>query len=242
MSTAATCSRRRTTRTRTGRVATFSLAFADVLLLNVWAADLGRFRAAGHGLLRTIFCASLKVFQPGEGRRTLLLFVVRDHHDRLSVESLRTVLRTDLDELWARIEDKPAAAATAPLDAFFDLNVVALPHIRYSAEEFNACVAALRAHFLASVDGAGGDGATLRRPTRVHFLASVDGADGDGGDAAAADTEPLLEAEYCKVVPAEALGTCAVRLELARRQCRACSVSSTGCVHSPAPSRPRTVR
>lgn len=168
-----------------GRVATFSLAFADVLLFNVWAADLGRFEAAGYGLLRTIFCEFIKVFQPDEGRRTLLQFVVRDHDDGSSVESLRALLRTDLDGLWAGIEDKPAAAATAPLDAFFDLDVVALPHIRHRAEEFYTGVAALRARFLASVDGGGGG----------------------GGNAAAAGTEPLLKAEYSKAVPADALGT-----------------------------------
>jgi len=113
----------------------------------------------------------------------------------LSVESLLSVLRTDLDELWARIEDKPAAAATAPLEALFDLHVVELPHIRHRAQELNACVAALRALFLASFDGAGGYGMTLRRPTRVHFLASLGGAGGDAGDVAAADTEPLIKAK-----------------------------------------------
>lgn len=190
-----------------GRVATFSLAFADVLLFNVWAADLGRFEAAGYGLLRTIFCEFIKVFQPDEGRRTLLLFVVRDHDDGSSVESLRTLLRTDLNGLWAGIEDKPAAAAEAPLDAFFDLDVVALPHIRHRAEEFNAGVATLRARFLASAD--------------------VGGEEAEAA-AAADDAQPLLKAEYSKAVPADALGTYAevVWSELAKD--RAAALPSKG--------------
>lgn len=190
-----------------GRVATFSLAFADVLLFNVWAADLGRFEAAGYGLLRTVFCEFIKVFQPDEGRRTLLLFVVRDHDDGSSVESLRMLLRTDLNGLWAGIEDKPAAAAEAPLDAFFDIDVVALPHIRHRAEEFSAGVASLRARFFASAD--------------------VGGEEAEAA-AAADDALPLLKAEYSKAVPADALGTYAevVWSELAKD--RAAALPSKG--------------
>eukprot|EP00884_Botryococcus_braunii_P011037 jgi/Botrbrau1/19935/Bobra.0059s0052.1 len=56
----------------------FALAIADVLLVNMWAKDVGREAGAGKPLLKTIFQVNLKLFQPApKKRRTVLLFVFR---------------------------------------------------------------------------------------------------------------------------------------------------------------------
>lgn len=55
------------------------LSVADVVLVNMWAKDVGRESGAGKPLLKTIFQVNLKLFAPTPGaRRTVLLFVFRD--------------------------------------------------------------------------------------------------------------------------------------------------------------------
>lgn len=43
--------------------ALFALAVADIVLVNMWAKDIGRETGAGKPLLKTIFQVNLKLFQ-----------------------------------------------------------------------------------------------------------------------------------------------------------------------------------
>ena len=45
--------------------ALFALAVADIVLVNMWAKDVGRESGAGKPLLKTIFQVNLKLFQVG---------------------------------------------------------------------------------------------------------------------------------------------------------------------------------
>ncbi len=47
--------------------ALFALAVADIVLVNMWAKDIGRETGAGKPLLKTIFQVNLKLFQVGQG-------------------------------------------------------------------------------------------------------------------------------------------------------------------------------
>ena len=58
----------------------FALAIADVLLINMWTTDIGRYGASNYGLLRVIFEVNLKLF--GQSSAKKLLFVLRDFDDR----------------------------------------------------------------------------------------------------------------------------------------------------------------
>jgi len=40
----------------------FALAIADVLLINMWTHDIGRYGASNYGLLKVIFEVNLKLF------------------------------------------------------------------------------------------------------------------------------------------------------------------------------------
>jgi hypothetical protein len=40
----------------------FALAIADVLLINMWTTDVGRYGASNYGLLSVIFAVNLKLF------------------------------------------------------------------------------------------------------------------------------------------------------------------------------------
>jgi len=41
----------------------FALAIADVLLINMWTSDIGRYGASNYGLLKVIFEVNLKLFE-----------------------------------------------------------------------------------------------------------------------------------------------------------------------------------
>lgn len=50
---------------------------ADVLLINMWAQDIGRYGASNYGLLKVIFEVNLKLFDQSSSKK--LLFVLRDY-------------------------------------------------------------------------------------------------------------------------------------------------------------------
>ena len=54
----------------------FALAMADVLIINLWYKDIGRYHASNQGLLKAIFEANLKLFD--QNHEKVLMFVVRD--------------------------------------------------------------------------------------------------------------------------------------------------------------------
>jgi len=139
----------------------FALALSEVLVINLWAQDVGRFNAANLALLRTVLELDLQLFSAGaastanatagsappatRNHKTRLLFVLRDHA-MTPLELLASTLRDDVANIWATIA-KPAAAANLSLDTFFDLDFVALPHKVFCETDFLAAVANLRSRF-----------------------------------------------------------------------------------------------
>lgn len=124
------------------RVTTLALALADALIFNLWAADLGRFEAAGYAQLSTIFMEHVRIFSSEEQGKTLIVFVIRDHDDESPLESLKQMLLQDIDSLWAQID-----ADGAKLSDLFDFQFVSMPHIRHRADQFDMQVADLSARF-----------------------------------------------------------------------------------------------
>ena len=80
----------------------FALAIADVLLINMWTTDIGRYGASNYGLLRVIFEVNLKLF--GQSSAKKLLFVLRDFDDRgNNFDRIRTIIDTDINNIWNEI-------------------------------------------------------------------------------------------------------------------------------------------
>ena len=60
---------------------------ADVLLINMWTTDIGRYGASNYGLLKVIFEVNLKLFEQQSAKK--LLFVLRDFNEgEVSLESI----------------------------------------------------------------------------------------------------------------------------------------------------------
>lgn len=125
----------------------FSLAMAEVLLVNMWYSDIGRFAASNYALLRMVFEINLQLFAKKDSPRTTLLFVIRDHqteHDGgQALAVLEAQLRGDMDRIWGEIK-KPSEFTASVVGDFFDFRFVGLANYVYKRQDFNAGVDALR--------------------------------------------------------------------------------------------------
>jgi protein SEY1 len=107
----------------------FALAIADVLLINMWTTDIGRYGASNYGLLKVIFEVNLKLFDQKSNKK--LLFVLRDFDDRAgNFERITKTLEGDLDKIWSEIH-KPAKYENSKCTDFFNFEYSMLPHKIY---------------------------------------------------------------------------------------------------------------
>jgi protein SEY1 len=149
------------------QTALFAMAVADVLVVNMWAKDVGREAGAGKPLLRTIFTVDLKLRAaaglparaaaasaaaaggvsqtPSSPQKRVLLFAFRDR-TRTPLPTLAAAWAADLEALWAGLA-KPAGLAAAPLSDIFELRYTALPNYEDAEDAFRTEVADLRARF-----------------------------------------------------------------------------------------------
>ncbi len=125
----------------------FSLALAEVLIVNMWMNDIGRNNAANLPLLRTVFEINLQLFQHEKRSRTLLLFVVRDHvRQATPLEKLVQIIEKDLRDIWSGIQ-KPEKFKNTAVTDLFDFQYVSLPHKMLEADKFKEELSALSLRF-----------------------------------------------------------------------------------------------
>lgn len=128
------------------QTALFSLAVADIVLINIWCHDIGREQASNKPLLKTVFQVMTRLFSP---RKTTMMFVVRDK-TRTPMEILEPILREDVQKIWDSVP-KPGEHKDTPLTDFFNVEVTALSNYEEKEEQFMAEVKQLSKHFQNSV-------------------------------------------------------------------------------------------
>ncbi|KAL1919515.1 uncharacterized protein VTP21DRAFT_2208 [Calcarisporiella thermophila] len=128
--------------------ALFSMAIAEVLIVNLWEHQVGLYNGANMGLLKTVFEVNLQLFHAQKGKeKTLLLFVIRDHIGTTPLGNLANTLTTDLENIWAGLS-KPAGLEDCKIQDYFDLMFTTLPHKILQPEEFDKQVEQLRYRFV----------------------------------------------------------------------------------------------
>ncbi|PWZ03424.1 root hair defective 3 GTP-binding protein [Testicularia cyperi] len=133
--------------------ALFSIAAAEVLIVNLWEHQVGLYQGANMGLLKTVFEVNLSLFQASKARtagtkdKTLLLFVIRDHIGVTPVQNLSTTIMADLTKIWTSLS-KPDGMESSQISDFFDFMFTTLPHKLLQPAEFDSAVDQLRHRFV----------------------------------------------------------------------------------------------
>eukprot|EP00127_Corallochytrium_limacisporum_P004079 Clim_evm24s157 gene=Clim_evmTU24s157 len=126
--------------------ALFSLAISEVLLLNMWAADIGRHSAANYDVIKIVLDLLLQLFHHKDSPKTMLMFVIRDYTGATPLERLTETLREDMHKIWGEL-NKPEEYKSSSLTDYFDLEFVGLPHLELQKEEFDKAVKGLSERF-----------------------------------------------------------------------------------------------
>ena len=117
---------------------------ADVLLINMWTTDIGRYGASNYGLLKVIFEVNLKLFDQHASKK--LLFVLRDYDSRIQFEQIKAMIDKDLKQIWSEIY-KPEAYAESKPEDFFSFEFVMMPHKIFEPDAFQQKATELRGRF-----------------------------------------------------------------------------------------------
>lgn len=123
----------------------FALAMADLLIVNMWTVDIGRYTASNYGVLKTIFEMNLKLFQQECAKK--ILFTLRDFNPNTdNREKIEELILNDLYEIWGEVK-KPVKYKDYSPYKFFDFEFYTIPHFFYNNYGFNEHVARLRNRF-----------------------------------------------------------------------------------------------
>lgn len=132
--------------------ALFSMASAEVLMVNMWEHQVGLYQGANMGMLKTVFEVNLGLFQAAKSKthvgkdKTLILFVIRDHIAQTPMENLSRTLLADMNRIWDSLS-KPEGLESVSITDFFDFDFTSLPHKLLQPEEFDRQVLQLRSRF-----------------------------------------------------------------------------------------------
>ena len=113
----------------------FTLAMSDVLMINMWTLDIGRYTASNYGVLKVVFEQNLKLFQQESEKK--IIIVLRDfdsNQDDLS--KLKESIMADMLKIWNEIP-KPDEFKDQPCSKYFKFEFLTLAHKFYQTEKFN---------------------------------------------------------------------------------------------------------
>lgn len=132
--------------------ALFSMASAEILMVNMWEHQVGLYQGANMGMLKTVFDVNLGLFQASKSKghagrdKTLILFIIRDHIPVTPMSNLQNTLLADMGRIWDSLR-KPEGLGNAAMSDFFDFDFASLPHKLLQPEEFDRQVGDLKLRF-----------------------------------------------------------------------------------------------
>jgi hypothetical protein len=128
------------------RTTLFSLAIADVVVVNMWAHDIGRYSAANYELFETVFAHASTLHRQAavfkSSRRVHIIMAIRDHDGESALSDIRRVLLGDLENIWDSL-----MISDLSFQALFNFDVVLFPHKIYAPEAFEATVRSFSSQF-----------------------------------------------------------------------------------------------
>jgi hypothetical protein len=125
--------------------ALFSLVMSQVILVNIWTQEVGRFTGSNYGVLKVIFENNLKLFKQ-EGFKKLI-FILRDYDDTENQDTIRNTIRQDIHKIWAEI-NKPKDLLASNPEQFFEFEFVFLTNYKWQRKVFEEQTNDLRNRFI----------------------------------------------------------------------------------------------
>ena len=113
----------------------FTLAMTDVLMINMWTNDIGRYTASNYGILKVVFEQNLKLFQQESEKK--IIIVLRDFDSSVDdLSKLKEGIMSDMIKIWNEIP-KPEEFKDQPCSKYFKFEFITLAHKFYQTEKFN---------------------------------------------------------------------------------------------------------
>ena len=113
----------------------FTLAMSDVLMINMWTNDIGRYTASNYGVLKVVFEQNLKLFQQESEKK--IIIVLRDFDNEVDdISKLKEGIMSDMYKIWNEIP-KPDEFKDQPCTKYFKFEFLTLAHKFYQTEKFN---------------------------------------------------------------------------------------------------------
>eukprot|EP00484_Ammonia_sp_Unknown_P018069 CAMPEP_0197027940 /NCGR_PEP_ID=MMETSP1384-20130603/7789_1 /TAXON_ID=29189 /ORGANISM="Ammonia sp." /LENGTH=822 /DNA_ID=CAMNT_0042456869 /DNA_START=23 /DNA_END=2491 /DNA_ORIENTATION=+ len=127
-----------------------ALTLSEILIINMWAADIGRATGMNVDTLRAILEANMRLFAPKS--KTLLLFLIREQSPDETVfgvtpaAQLTAHIEKVLNSIWSEIE-KPESFVGKQITDLFDIDFFFMPPLVYFRDLFHQRVNELYGRF-----------------------------------------------------------------------------------------------
>ena len=113
----------------------FCLAITNILIINMWVTDVGRYTASNYGVLKIVFEVNFKLFNNNSYKK--IIIILRDFDGRIhNFKKIKNVLLTDIHNIWNEIK-KPEIYSDKNLEDYFILEFTSLPNYIYERSNFN---------------------------------------------------------------------------------------------------------
>ena len=146
----------------------FTLAMSDVLMINMWTNDIGRYTASNYGILKVVFEQNLKLFQQESEKK--IIIVLRDFDPKLDdLTKLKETIMNDMKQIWEEIP-KPDAFKDKPCSQYFKFEFLTLAHKFYQTDKFNEGIEEIKQKLKREKD----DNKTGANPDSIFSLVNYD--------------------------------------------------------------------
>ena len=120
----------------------FALAMSDILIINMWTNDVGRYTASNYGVLKIVFEMNLKLFEQKTAKK-IIIFLRDFDPSRNKKDKIEGLILEDIHKIWKDIKIPEEYAGKGP-ENFFSFEFITLPHKIYREKDFENEISDLR--------------------------------------------------------------------------------------------------
>ena len=125
--------------------ALFALALSEILIINMWESDIGRYQASNIPMLKTVFEVNVQLFLAQSNVKSKILFVIRDC-THPNFDAITFQIDRDMRNIWDEIE-KPDSLKDKDINDFFDIQFYSVHHMKIQPDVFKQDIDNLRKWF-----------------------------------------------------------------------------------------------